>query len=120
MPIFLVVSLYQIILMLLSNRVKKVVGNLISSHQSSFIPRRVMMHIVLVLNEIMGNAIRNKSECLLVKVDFATTCECISWEYLRYMLGRMNFGSRWLRWMDMLVFSISMFVLINDNPSTDF
>ncbi|XP_050916116.1 uncharacterized protein LOC127131228 [Lathyrus oleraceus] len=75
---------------------------------------------VLVINEIIDFAVRNKRECRLVKVDFATNYDCVLWEYLSYMLGRINFGLRWFRWMDMLVFSSSMLVLINGSPSLDF
>lgn len=63
-----------------------------------------MMGGMLVLNEIMDYATRNKRECLLVKLDFATMYDCVLLEYLRYMLGRMIFGARWLRWTDVGLF----------------
>lgn len=74
-------------------------GNLISPYRPTFILGRAMMDGVLAINEIINFVGRNKSECMLVKLDFATTYYCISWDYLRYTLGRMNFCYRWLRWM---------------------
>lgn len=79
-----------------------------------------MMDGVFALNEVMDCETINKRECLLVKVDFATTYDCALWEYLRYMSGGMNFGSRWIRWMETLVFSSSMSILINGSPFTYF
>lgn len=45
-----------------------------------------MMDGVLALNEIIGFASRNKRERLLVKFDFATTYDCVSWKYLKYLV----------------------------------
>lgn len=55
-----------------------------------------------------------------MKVDFATAYDCVSWEYLNYLMGRMNFLLRWIRWMDMLFLSIFMSVIINGIPTMDF
>lgn len=79
-----------------------------------------MIDGVLALNEIIDFASRKKRVCLLVKVNFAIAYDCVSWEYLKHFIGRINFGRRWLKWMNMLVFSSSMLVLINGNPSVDF
>lgn len=59
-PICLIGSLNQIILKFLSNRVKKVVVNLVSSKKSTFILGRVMTYDVLALNEIIDYAFRKK------------------------------------------------------------
>lgn len=64
--------------------------------------------------------LEKKIECLIVKMDFATSYDCVSWEYLKYLLGRINFGLRWLRWRKMLIFLSSMSVLINGSPTTYF
>lgn len=89
---------------------------LISSQQSIFVPERAMMDKVLAINEIIDFAVRYKKECGLIKVDFVTTYDCVSWEYLRYMLGRMNFDLWWLRLMDILVFSSSFISFIQWHP----
>lgn len=36
------------------------------------------------------------------------------------MLKRMNFGPRWLHWMDILVFTSSMSMLVNGSPTFEF
>ncbi|XP_050902141.1 uncharacterized protein LOC127111472 [Lathyrus oleraceus] len=58
--------------------------------------------------------------CMLVKVDFEKTYDCVWWDFLRSMLRRMDFGARWCGWLEALVFSSSMFVLVNESPMMDF
>lgn len=40
----------------------------------------------------MDFATRSKNDFLVVKVDFQKAYNCVSWDFLRYMLKRMNFG----------------------------
>lgn len=79
-----------------------------------------MVDGVLVLNEVIDFTKRKKRECLLVKVDFATAYNCVSWEYLGEIMVRMGFGYRWFKWMDALVFSSSLSVSVNRSPTFDF
>ncbi|GAU16263.1 hypothetical protein TSUD_298950 [Trifolium subterraneum] len=69
-PICFIGSLYKILSKILANRLKKVLGKLISSCQSAFLPQRQISDGVLVLNEVIDLAKRRKDNCLLFKVDF--------------------------------------------------
>ena len=69
-PISLVGSLYKILAKLLSKRLRRVVGNLISLNQSTFVLERNILDGVLMANEIMDMAFREKRSCMLLKVDF--------------------------------------------------
>jgi hypothetical protein len=55
-PICLIESLYKILSKLLANRLKKVLGKLISKCQSTFLPQRQILDGVVVLNEIIDLA----------------------------------------------------------------
>ncbi|KAK2445689.1 hypothetical protein QL285_016591 [Trifolium repens] len=61
-PICLIGSIYKILSKALANRLKKVLGNLISSCQSTFLPQRQILDGVVVLNEIIDLAKRRKDE----------------------------------------------------------
>lgn len=50
---------------------------------------------------------------MLVKVDFEKAYDCVSWDYLRYIMRMKGFGIRGLKWMEALVFIIFMPVLVN-------
>ncbi|GAU31750.1 hypothetical protein TSUD_146380 [Trifolium subterraneum] len=69
-PICLIGSLYKILSKLLANRLKKVLGKLISNCQSAYLLKRQILDGIVVLNEIIDFAKRRKDECLLFKVDF--------------------------------------------------
>lgn len=75
---------------------------------------------VLVLNEVVDYAKIVKRKCMLVKMDFEKAYDCISWDFLRSMLRKMDFGDRWCGWMKALVFNSSMSILVNGSPTKDF
>ncbi|GAU24019.1 hypothetical protein TSUD_328220 [Trifolium subterraneum] len=57
-PICLIGSLYKILSKILANRLKKVLGKLISSCQTAFLPQRQILDGMLVLNEVIDLAKR--------------------------------------------------------------
>lgn len=50
---------------------------------------------------------------MLIKVDFEKAYDYVSWDFLKSTLRRMGFGVRWCGWLEALVFSSSMSVLVN-------
>lgn len=81
-PIFLICSLYKFFAKLPSNRLRLVVGKLISLIQPTFVPNRNMLDEVLVINEILDHAKKSNRICMLVKVDFEKAYNCVSWFFL--------------------------------------
>ncbi|GAU42390.1 hypothetical protein TSUD_296880 [Trifolium subterraneum] len=96
-PICLIGSLYKILSKILANRLKKVLGKLISSCQSAFLPQRQILDGVLVLNEVINLAKRRKDNCLLFKVDFERAYDTVSWGFLERMMSKMGFSEALLR-----------------------
>ncbi|XP_058760640.1 uncharacterized protein LOC131633987 [Vicia villosa] len=106
----------KIISKLLAARLRKYIGKLISCNQTVFIPGRQILDGVLVTNEIIDYAKRFKKECLTCKVDFAQAYDCVDWDFVRFMLKSTGFGSRWMKWMDSVVFTSTMSILVNGSP----
>ncbi|XP_058741619.1 uncharacterized protein LOC131614006 [Vicia villosa] len=119
-PICLIGCLYRLLSKLLAGRLNKVMGKLVSPTQTTFIEGRQMMDGVVVLNEIADFARRNRRECLILKNDFEKAYDCVSWSYLKYMFKRMGFGSKWCGWMEAMVFSSNISVLVNGCPTAEF
>lgn len=119
-PICFVSSLYRLIYKLLAARLKVVIGKLVVYSQMAYIEGRQMLDGVLVLNEILNFAERLRRKCLVVKNDFKKAYDCFSWGFLCYVLLRTGFGHRWMSWMNVIVFSSSMFILVNGSHSEDF
>lgn len=57
---------------------------------------------------------------MIFKVDFSQAYNCINWDYLREMLRKLGFGSKWMKWMETGVFSSTISVLINGSLTKDF
>ncbi|CAJ2667257.1 unnamed protein product [Trifolium pratense] len=119
-PICLVGCLYKILSKVLAARLKKVIGKLISDCQTAFVPNRQILDGVLVVNELIDFAKRRKDNCLLLKVDFERAYDTVNWNFLEYMMRRMGFAQRWLKWMRACIFTSSMSVLVNGSPTVDF
>lgn len=93
---------------------------LVSLSQSTFVSKKGLLDRVLVLNELVDFARRNKKGLFLFKVDFKKEFDSVSWEYLLYVLKRMNFGNKWTQWIRACVCSNSLYVLINGSPTVNF
>lgn len=79
-----------------------------------------MLYSILVENEMLDFAKRFKKECLLVKVDLTKAYDFVSWEYLMYVLKRMCFGPNRLKWLEDMVFTSSMYALVNERYTLNF
>jgi hypothetical protein len=69
-PISLLGSLYKLIAKVLASRLAKVMNTLIAPTQSTFIKGRNLVDGVLVMNELVDLARRQRKQCLIFKVDF--------------------------------------------------
>jgi len=69
-PISLVGCLYKVIAKVLANRLRSVVGSVVSESQSAFVKGKHILDGILIANEAVDEAKRKKKELLLFKVDF--------------------------------------------------
>src|SRR3954465_14941296 len=88
--------------------------------QTAFIEGRNIVDGILVVNEVLDLAKREKRSCVVLKVDFEKAYDRLSWNFVRYIFKRMGFGSRWLRWMECCIFTNSLYVLVNGSATKDF
>ncbi|KAK2421774.1 hypothetical protein QL285_032366 [Trifolium repens] len=67
-PISLVGSMYKILAKVLANRLRQVVGSVVSEVQSTFVKERQILDGILVANEVVDDARKNQKELVLFKV----------------------------------------------------
>ncbi|GAU23660.1 hypothetical protein TSUD_304350 [Trifolium subterraneum] len=98
-PISLVGSLYKIMAKVLANRLRLVLGSVISEAQTAFIKDRQILDGILIANEVVDEARRSKKDLMLFKVDFEKAYDSVDWGYLDAVMGRMGFPTLWRKWI---------------------
>ena len=99
-PISLIGCIYKIVSKILARRLKKVMSSIIDERQSAFIEGRHLLHGVLVANEVVEEAKRKQKSCIVFKVDYEKAYDFVSWQFLIYMMRRMDFNPRWIMWIE--------------------
>jgi hypothetical protein len=113
-------SLYKILAKVLANRLRLVIGSVISESQTAFVKDRQILDGILIANEIVDEAKKSKKELLLFKVDFEKAYDSVDWGYLDAVMGRMDFPPLWRKWMKECVCTATASVLVNGSPTDEF
>lgn len=79
---------------LLANRFRGVIGSVVSDSQSAFVKNRKILDGILIANEVVDEARKNK-KLMLFKVDFEKAYDSVDLGYLDYVLDRMSFPVLW-------------------------
>nr|KYP40603.1 Transposon TX1 uncharacterized [Cajanus cajan] len=93
-PISLVGVIYKIIAKILSNRLKKILPEVINHTQSAFLKGRNILHSALIANELVDEVKRRK--------------------------GKLDFCSKWIGWMKECLRSNQVSILVNGSATTEF
>jgi len=119
-PISLVGSMYKILAKVLANRLRSIIGSVISDSQSSFVKGQQILDGILVANEVVDDARRCKKELLLFKVDFEKPYDSIDWSYLDEVMCKMGFPVLWQKWIKECIGTATASVLVNGSPADEF
>ena len=98
-PISLVGCMYKVLAKILANRLRVVIGSVVSDAQSAFVKGKQILDGILVANETVDEARRLKKEMLLFKVDFEKAYDSVDLRYLDDVMKKMNFPTLWRKWM---------------------
>ncbi|CAJ2670867.1 unnamed protein product [Trifolium pratense] len=119
-PISLVGCLYKILAKVLANRLRQVIGSVISESQTAFVKNRQILDGILIANEIVDEARKYKKDLMLFKVDFEKAYDSVDWGYLDDVMGRMSFPTLWRKWIRECVCTATASVLVNGSPTDEF
>lgn len=119
-PISLLGSMYKILAKVLSNRLRLVIGSVISESQSAFVRDRQILDGILMANRIVDEACKCRKELLLFKVDFEKAYDSVDWGYLDAIIGRMGFPTLWRKWIKECVCTATTSMLVNGSPTLEF
>ena len=115
-PISLCNVLYKIASKVLASRLKVILPEIISQNQSAFIPRRLITDNILVVHELT-HFLQNKrsgGDCFAaLKLDMTKAYDRVEWHFLRWMMEKMSFDSRWINLIMQCVSTVSYKIKVN-------
>ncbi|RVW88076.1 Transposon TX1 uncharacterized 149 kDa protein [Vitis vinifera] len=116
-PISLVGSLYKWLAKVLANRLKKVVGKVISKAQGAFVEGRQILDAVLIANEAIDSTLKNNESAILCKLDIEKAYANVDWTFILTVMQKMGFGEKWIRWIKWCISTASFSMLVNGTPT---
>ena len=94
--ISLVGSLYKWLIKVLANRLKKVVGKVVSKAQGAFVEGRQILNAVLIANEAIDSVLKNNENGILCKLDIEKAYDNVDWAFRLIVMQKMGFGEKWI------------------------
>ena len=93
-PISLVGSLYKLLVKVLTNKLKRVMGKLVNKAQNAFVGGTQILDDPLIANEIIDSTLKKKEKWVMCKLDMEKAYDRINWNFLTKILQRMGFGNK--------------------------
>jgi len=76
--------------------------------------------VLLLLMRLLARRGETKKKCLVFKVDYEKVYDLLCWDFLLYMMKRMGFYDKWVRWIAGCLKSSIVSVLVNGSPVDEF
>ena len=118
-PISMSNVLYRIFSKVLANRLKTIMPQLISEHQSAFMSDHLILDNILVACETlhnMRNHNKGKTGFMALKLDMSKAYDRVEWSFMEKVLVKIGFQDRWVKLMMVCITTTSYSVLINEEP----
>lgn len=110
----------KILLKVLANRLKFKTSKVISEDQFAFIQGRNINESIIVVNEVLHSVKNQEDEIVIFKVDFSKAYDSINWKCLVHIVRCLNLGERWCRWIEQILLTSKISILVNESPSQEF
>jgi hypothetical protein len=122
-PISLCNVVYKIIAKCLVNRLRPILGEVVSEEQSAFVPGRLITDNALIAFEcthyIRQEKDPDRSFCAY-KLDLSKAYDRVDWRFLEQVMQRMGFANQWVKWIMACVTSVRYCVNLNGTLSDSF
>lgn len=108
--------MYKLIAKVLANRLKGLLGTLVSPSQNAFVEGRQILDSVLIANECIDNRVKFGEAGVMCKLDITKAYDYPNWKFLIYVMGRMGFDRKWQHWIFFCISTVKFSLLINGMP----
>ncbi|XP_065859834.1 uncharacterized protein [Euphorbia lathyris] len=121
-PISLCNVLYKAITKIVANRIRRILPEIISQNQGSFVPGRQMMDNVVIAQEMVHSMKMRKGKkgIVALKLDLEKAYDRLNWSFLLDSLKRAGIPENWRRLIEDCISSPVFQVLINGDMSDEF
>lgn len=119
-PISLINSSIKILTKVLALRLASHMENLISDAQSGFVKGRQSSEGIWLIKEVAHLIQKRRCKGAILKLDFEKAFDTVNWNFLLEVMEYMNFDQKWCRWIQALLHSVRISVLVNGIPSKEF
>uniref|UniRef100_A0A453E7K8 Reverse transcriptase domain-containing protein n=1 Tax=Aegilops tauschii subsp. strangulata TaxID=200361 RepID=A0A453E7K8_AEGTS len=115
-PVSLCNVLYKIVSKCLVNRLRPLLGELISENQSAFIPGRLISDNSIIAFECIHHIQTMKTNspaACAYKLDLSEAYDRVDWEFLEQALIKWGFSREWISWIMACVKSVKYSIKFN-------
>jgi hypothetical protein len=115
-PISLCNVLYKIISKCLVNRLRPILGDVISENQSAFVPGQLITDNALLAFEClhyMEHGVKADDPFCAYKLDLSKAYDRVDWVFLEEVMHKMGFSCRWIQWIMSCVTTVRYSVKFN-------
>jgi hypothetical protein len=112
-PISLVHSFSKLFSKILANRLRRHLGDVVSTNQSAFMRGRCLHDNFVLVRQVARRINTRRCPGVLLKIDLSRAFNSVSWAFLFEVLRHMGFGDLFLRWIALLLQTANTKVLVN-------